>query len=75
MKNQPNFADTIYIDAPQFRKKFDLPINYQTVLGFKNFIQIRIQVDMLIKDIHFVSDDPKVIAQKIVANLENIILH
>lgn len=75
MKNQPNIADTIYIDAPQFRKKFELPINYQTVLGFKNFIQIRIQVDMLIKDIHFVSDDPKVIAQKIVANLENIILH
>ncbi len=75
LKNQNNIADTIYIDASQFRQKFDLPINYQTVLGFKNYIVIRIQLDNLIKGIRFVSDDPKTISQKMVENLENIIPH
>ena len=62
MKNQPNFADTIYIDAPQF---FDLSdkLSNRWCRVFKTFIQIRIQVDMLIS--HTLQRwRPKVIAQK-----------
>jgi len=74
IKNSQTDPDTVYVDSGQSRFKTTLTLNYHTVLGFDNYIIIRLYLNRLIEGIRFRTDDPEVISDKLAANLENLLL-
>lgn len=74
LKNSADKADTIYVGGKDTRKNFKLNLNYHTVLGFNNYVIIRIRLDKLIKGIRFRMDDPETITQKLKENISDAII-
>jgi len=67
-------SDTIYVSSSQARQSFDLDVSFPTVLGFDNYVVIRMQVHRLIDGIRFREDSKQVISEKLAVNLKNILI-
>lgn len=73
INNSQQAPDTVFVDSKQSRFNTELILNYHTVLGFDNYIIIRLYLNKLIEGIRFSTDDAASISEKLASNLKNIL--